>query len=393
MPRARRASERDATAAALAQAREEARILRARMERMDPRRRPHYAPEERLAILLLRAAAGWTAAETARRFALTEATIASWMLAVHEGGESALVRFEPPVNRFPQFVAELVRGIKATLPTLGKLKIAQMLARHGVHLAASTVKRMLARDVPPERPRAREHAEPKRTGRVVTARHPHHVWHVDLTVLPLSGLWVPWLPQSLAQRWPFAVWLACVVDHASRSVVGWSVHRVEPSARDVCAMLDAACERAGRGPTHIVSDRGAQFQGAYREWCARRGTKARFGALGEHGSIAIIERFFGSLKREMWRVLPLVPSRLAAIEQHVAAYVEWYDAHRPHQALGGRTPREVCEGARVKVTRLEPRARYPARRGAKRIKAPLVLRTERLRGQPHLPVFHVTKAA
>jgi hypothetical protein len=35
-------------------------------------------------------------------------------------------------------------------------------------------------------------------------RYPHHVWNVDLTVMPIaSGFWVPWLPFCLAQRWPF----------------------------------------------------------------------------------------------------------------------------------------------------------------------------------------------
>ncbi|MCA9510404.1 MAG: hypothetical protein KC560_06835 [Myxococcales bacterium] len=36
--------------------------------------------------MVLRAAPGWTAAETARRFAVTEQTVANWMRVVHEGG-------------------------------------------------------------------------------------------------------------------------------------------------------------------------------------------------------------------------------------------------------------------------------------------------------------------
>ena len=59
----------------LAQLREELRIKDARMLRLDPRKRPHFTGEERLAILVLRAARGWTTAETARRFLLTAATV------------------------------------------------------------------------------------------------------------------------------------------------------------------------------------------------------------------------------------------------------------------------------------------------------------------------------
>jgi len=51
--------------------REELRIKDARMERVPPRHRPHYPAVERLAILELRAARGWSAAQTAGRFFVT----------------------------------------------------------------------------------------------------------------------------------------------------------------------------------------------------------------------------------------------------------------------------------------------------------------------------------
>jgi DNA-binding transcriptional regulator YiaG len=58
--------------------REELRIKDARMERVPAQRRPHYPPIERLAILELRAARGWSQAETARRLFVTPLTVASW---------------------------------------------------------------------------------------------------------------------------------------------------------------------------------------------------------------------------------------------------------------------------------------------------------------------------
>src|SRR5436309_12834089 len=48
--------------------REESRIKDARMVQIPPHRRPHYPPVERLAILQLRAASGWSLAQTAPRF-------------------------------------------------------------------------------------------------------------------------------------------------------------------------------------------------------------------------------------------------------------------------------------------------------------------------------------
>ena len=48
--------------------REEARIKDSRMEQIPAQSRPHYAPIERLAVLELRAARGWSLNQTARRF-------------------------------------------------------------------------------------------------------------------------------------------------------------------------------------------------------------------------------------------------------------------------------------------------------------------------------------
>ena len=66
--------------------REGLRIKDARMERVPPHRRPHYPAVERLAILELRAARGWSAAQTAERFFVTAATVASLDDVARRGG-------------------------------------------------------------------------------------------------------------------------------------------------------------------------------------------------------------------------------------------------------------------------------------------------------------------
>src|SRR5450759_5104090 len=59
--------------------REEMRIKDARMATIAPQRRPYYPPAERMAILELRAARGWSLRQTADVFLMTAATISSWM--------------------------------------------------------------------------------------------------------------------------------------------------------------------------------------------------------------------------------------------------------------------------------------------------------------------------
>ena len=120
--------------------REELRIVAARMKRIDPHRRPQYLPVERMAILELRAMRGWSKAETARRFFVTDDTIRAWL---RRADDDSLVQTRTPVNRFPDFVRYAVQQIKLFCPTLGKVKIADKLARAGIHIGKTTVQRIL----------------------------------------------------------------------------------------------------------------------------------------------------------------------------------------------------------------------------------------------------------
>ena len=69
--RVRRKAEGDRANQELLLLREEIRIKDARLARIDPHRRPHYPPTERMAILQLKAARGWSLEQTARVFQLT----------------------------------------------------------------------------------------------------------------------------------------------------------------------------------------------------------------------------------------------------------------------------------------------------------------------------------
>ena len=115
----------------LALLREEIRIKNARMTRVPPHRRPHYTPLERMAILELRAARGWSALQTAERLLITPTTVASWMARIDEEGPNALLQIRVPVNKFPDLVCYIVRRLKVLCPRLGKVKIAEKLNRRG----------------------------------------------------------------------------------------------------------------------------------------------------------------------------------------------------------------------------------------------------------------------
>ncbi len=279
--------------------REEIRIKDARVARIDPRRRPHYPPTERMAILELKAARGWSLVQTAHRFLVEPATVASWLKRIDEDGPNPLVQIRQPVNKFPDFVRYVVQHLKLTCPLLGKRKIAQILARAGLHLGSTTVQRML--NDKPAKPPMEPAEAPIPIGRVVTARYPDHVHHVDLTVVPTSlGMWAPWAPFALPQVWPFCWWVAVVIDHFSRRAMGTAVFKKQPKSVQVRTFLGRLYAKAR--PKYIISDKGRQFWCEdFKAWCRHRTIRARFGAVGKYGSIAVVERFIRTLKDECTR--------------------------------------------------------------------------------------------
>lgn len=77
-----------------------------------------------------------------------------------------------------------------------------------------------------------------------------------------------------------------------------------------------------------------------KRFLKRCGIRRRYGAVGKWQAVAVIDRFFGSLKREYaTRWLLLVP--LKQINASLERYSTSYARHRPHQGLQGLTPDEV----------------------------------------------------
>jgi len=100
-------------------------------------------------ILQLRAARGWNMEQTAKVFLLDLQTLLSWMRRLDEGGERALVQMVEPVNRYPDFVSNLVRQLQANLPTMGTERIANLLAGLGLRIGATTIRRIARERTPP----------------------------------------------------------------------------------------------------------------------------------------------------------------------------------------------------------------------------------------------------
>jgi putative transposase len=338
----------NATLAQLQQAQEEVNLLKEellikdfRMKRIPAAKRPHYTPTERLAILELKAARGWSNTQTAEAFLICPDTIDYWSKMLDSNEPKILLRMSQPVNKLPDFVNYIVARLKILVPAMGKVKIAHALTKAGLLLSASTVARILKNNnVPPGEP----DNCPMKVSKKPYARYPNHIWNIDLTVVPTSGgFGISWLPFAVPQVWPFCWWLACILDQYSRCIIGFALFKKQPTAVQIRDFLKRASRKNNCVPEYIITDKGVQFTSrTFRKWCKRKYIGLRYGAVGKYGSIALIERVFRTLKTDWLRKI-IVPLDTDSMRRNLTKYIRWYNCYRPHQSLNGTSPAEIYE--------------------------------------------------
>jgi putative transposase len=312
--------------------REAVEILASRWDKLPERQRPHFSPEARFRILRIKTLLAWSADETASTFRVSTGTILRWeheaVGAPERKTVGSLLKPVPPVRRYHDTVRHLVHTMSvAGFP--GDRSLAAHLGRAGWKLARRTIQRIRKeKPVPPPAPVA----QPGKA-RAIRARYPHHVWMLDLTEIP-----------GLLRLFCFK--LVVVLDVFSRMPLAARVFLAEPSGRDVARLFSAAARRFGP-PRHSVSDQGPQFTSkALKRALARLGVRHRYGAIGRAGSIAVIERFFRTLKT-VARLRARPPLLRSDLERRLTLAFDYYAWLRPHQGLAGATPVEVYLGSRA----------------------------------------------
>jgi Integrase core domain len=102
----------------------------------------------------------------------------------------------------------------------------------------------------------------------------------------------------------------------------------------------------------------------FRSFLKARGIRQRFGAIGRTGSIAIVERFWRTLKDAL-SLRSRKPMTKADLERRLKAGLLHYAYLRPHQSLTRATPAEVYFGIRpAHVASVPPPRGRPGERSA-----------------------------
>jgi transposase InsO family protein len=328
---------------------EAADILRERWDSLPERRRPHYRPTQRYRILRIRHLLGLSAADTARWFRVSSDTILRWEPEVDvpgsddgESQEAKLVRASPPVRRYAD-VRSMVQSM-ALVGFGGQGKIARVLARAGWRLSKRTVGRILD-EKPLAPPPEASPAESRNLSRPIQAKRANDVILLDITTIQgLFGL--------------FRFHMAVVFDVFARMPLVWKTFWIEPSSRMLARLLERASSSFGSASV-LITDRGAQFTSeTFRAAAVKLGIDHRFGAVGESSSIAILERFWKTLKTEL-RLISVPPLLKQELDERLALGLFHYAFLRPHQSLGGASPAEAFLAVRAPPG---PRASSPAPR-------------------------------
>lgn len=159
----------------------------------------------------------------------------------------------------------------------------------------------------------------------------------QFTVTKSNKAWVTDI--TYIRTWQGWLYLAVVMDLFSRKIVGWSTGPTIHRELVLDAVLMAVRARRPRGAI-IHSDQGGQYgSDAWRRFCRSNHLEPSMSRKGNCWDNAVVEAFFGSLKKEVIKKQIYKSRDLATTA--IADYIEtFYNRSRRHSHLGGVSPEQ-----------------------------------------------------
>lgn len=260
------------------------------------------------------------------------------VLAVKKAGYYAWVK-RPPSERAlaDADLAEAIKGIHGkSRRTYGSPRVHEELQAQGQHHGEKRVARIMQE----EGLRAKA---PRRFRVTTDANHAHpiapNVLDRQFAVAPVAALDQVWVGDitylTTREGW---LYLAIVLDLASRRVIGWAMrHTLEGALTRDALTMALTRRRPDPGVLHH-SDRGSQYAaGDYQDLLTAHAMACSMSRVGNCWDNAVAESFFATLKRELADDAEWATREEARTA--VFAYIEvWYNQQRRHSSLGYLSP-------------------------------------------------------
>ncbi|MEV6994412.1 IS3 family transposase [Streptomyces sp. NPDC093228] len=183
---------------------------------------------------------------------------------------------------------------------------------------------------------------PDLIGRDFTASEPNTKYVGDITYLPVDG--------------GKFLYLATVIDLASRRLAGWAIADHMRTDLVIDALAAAERTRGSLAGAVLHTDHGAQYTSrAFTDACRQAGVRQSMSAIGSSADNALAESFNATFKRETLQGRKTWSSER---EAHLDAF-RWlhrYNTRRRHSSLGHRSPIAYETASRTAPTTLIPAA-------------------------------------
>jgi putative transposase len=149
---------------------------------------------------------------------------------------------------------------------------------------------------------------------------PNQVWAMDITYIPMARGYV---------------YLAVVLDWASRRVLSWRVSITMEAAFCVETLQDALMKHGK--PEIFNTDQGSQFTGAaFTGVLTDNGIAISMDGKGAWRDNVFVERLWRSVKYE--EVYLRAYDSVGEARSSIGRYLDFYNHRRPHSSLDGKTP-------------------------------------------------------
>lgn len=291
---------------------------------------------ERLRILLLCLTHNINPKDLETLFNYKYKTISNWLVNFKRFGALGIIPRGklpwPLKNQTSPEIVNLIWRIHDENPVWGRWRIAQTLWRLLLFLSPSTIRNILKRPRPKKRPFWKP-KKPLDLGphlKKIIAKAKDKIWSIDLHEVMIG---------------PYQSYIFGILDHFSRKILHLGFHFGEPDSEWVINQVRSTIAEYSC-PNSIITDHGEQFTSReFKKFIYNFKIDHRKGKIRSPFSNGKIERFFGSLKRDVLNLTLVLTEK--RINKLLKDYIIYYNQHRPHQSLLDATPEQCYHYNRI----------------------------------------------